>query len=84
MDVMDRLTDKTDWHFKVFNSAIVSKWRDEALAIPNDYWWGLATSAKEQYWTKDGRVKIMAEETGDLIKVPENIMSVGTFNCVSI
>lgn len=29
--LMDRLTDKPDWHEKVFNDEIVSKWRNEAL-----------------------------------------------------
>ncbi|KAF2717870.1 hypothetical protein K431DRAFT_333667 [Polychaeton citri CBS 116435] len=34
MIVMDRLTDKPDWHVKVFDDAIVKKWGDEALALP--------------------------------------------------
>ena len=36
MLVMDRLTDKPDWHVKVFNDEIAGKWRQEALAWPND------------------------------------------------
>lgn len=36
MLVMDRLTDKPDWHVKVFNDEIADKWRQEALAWPND------------------------------------------------
>jgi hypothetical protein len=31
MILMDRLTDKPNWHEKVFDDAIVAKWRDEAL-----------------------------------------------------
>lgn len=36
MLVMDRLTDKPDWHVKVFNDEIADRWRQEALAWPND------------------------------------------------
>ncbi|KAI5459022.1 hypothetical protein BGZ63DRAFT_270168 [Mariannaea sp. PMI_226] len=36
MIVMDRLTDKPDWHLKVFDDAIAEKWTEEALAIPVD------------------------------------------------
>ena len=32
MILMDRLTDKSQWHKKVFNEDIVAKWRAEALA----------------------------------------------------
>ncbi|KAK3901763.1 hypothetical protein C8A05DRAFT_16086 [Staphylotrichum tortipilum] len=31
MILMDRLTDKPNWHEKVFDDVIVAKWRDEAL-----------------------------------------------------
>lgn len=34
MIVMDRLTDKPDWHRKVYDEEIVSKWTDEAMALP--------------------------------------------------
>lgn len=34
MIVMDSLTDKPDWHRKVFDDDIASKWTEEALAIP--------------------------------------------------
>ncbi len=36
MILMDRLTDKPGWHEKVFDEAIVAKWRAEALAQPED------------------------------------------------
>lgn len=36
MIVMDRLTDKPDWHVKVFDEEIAKKWRDEALSLPVD------------------------------------------------
>ncbi|KFY72305.1 hypothetical protein V499_07558 [Pseudogymnoascus sp. VKM F-103] len=36
MVLMDRLSDKVDWHKKVFNEEIVSKWRKEALEQHED------------------------------------------------
>ena len=36
MIVMDTLTDKPDWHRKVFDDRIARKWTEEALAIPSD------------------------------------------------
>jgi hypothetical protein len=39
MLVMDRLTDKPDWHVKVFDDEIAEKWKTEALAWPDaDLW----------------------------------------------
>ncbi|KAM0319687.1 hypothetical protein ACHAPQ_010226 [Fusarium lateritium] len=34
MIIMDRLTDKPDWHVKVFDDVIANKWVEEALALP--------------------------------------------------
>lgn len=36
MAIMDRLTDKPMWYRKVFDEVIVSKWKDEALAVPDE------------------------------------------------
>lgn len=36
MILMDSLTDKPDWHKKVFDDTIVAKWRSEALSQPED------------------------------------------------
>ncbi|KAK3339955.1 hypothetical protein B0T25DRAFT_365827 [Lasiosphaeria hispida] len=36
LNLMDRLTDKPNWHEKLFDDQIVAKWRDEALAQPED------------------------------------------------
>lgn len=47
MSVMERLTDKENWHNKVFDEDIVSKWRNEALAIPDEEFWSMAFRAKE-------------------------------------
>lgn len=84
LSIMESLTDKPDWHVKVYDDEIVETWRTEALAIPNHHWWDLATSAKQQHWEADGYVNLIAESTSGWIKVPENIMSATTFNCVSV
>ena len=36
MLVMDSLTDKVDWHKKIFDAEIVGKWRKEALEQPEE------------------------------------------------
>lgn len=35
MMVMDMVTDKPDWHRKIYDDEIVNKWRKEALSWPN-------------------------------------------------
>ncbi|KAI0467944.1 hypothetical protein F4859DRAFT_492174 [Xylaria cf. heliscus] len=45
MHIMNLLTDKTDWHKKVFNNEIVAKWRAEALAYPDEMFWTLAATS---------------------------------------
>lgn len=74
MSVMETLTDKPDWHIKVNDDSIVSKWRTEALAMPNMHWWQLACNSELQPWLSDG----------EHVKIPENIMSGESFNCVSL
>ena len=36
MKLMDKLTDKSDWHKKVYDEEIVAKWRKEAMEQPED------------------------------------------------
>lgn len=36
MGIMYTLTDKEDWHKKVFIESITEKWREEAMAIPDE------------------------------------------------
>ncbi|KAK4173741.1 hypothetical protein QBC36DRAFT_303405 [Triangularia setosa] len=56
--LMDRLTDKPDWHKKVFNEETVAKWKREALAAPEDDIWNsiitdeLLERAREQLQAK--------------------------------
>lgn len=46
MNIMERLTDKKDWHKKIFNEEVVKKWRKEALEHPNKLYWKQATDNK--------------------------------------
>lgn len=84
MSIMERLTDKKDWHKKVFDEHIVSKWRDEAFAIPNKDLWNLATSGKRQHWVEDGSVEIHNDFSSDHLEPLQDIMAEAVFDCVSI
>jgi hypothetical protein len=82
LSVMETLTDKPDWYRKVFDEEIVAKWRKEALAIPNEQFWNLSRSSKRQEWDDEGNVKF-SEVPNTSAKIPEDILSVTTFDCVS-
>lgn len=81
MDVMEKLTDKVNWHQKVFDEDIVSKWREEALAIPDTYFWDLSFSAKSQDWLDDDGPPVFS--TSEMECQLENIMDEATFDAVS-
>ena len=53
LSIMDRLTDKVDWHTKVFDDSIVSKWREEAMAISDQQFNHIATRDKSRNWDVD-------------------------------
>jgi hypothetical protein len=80
MDIMEKLTDKKDWHVKVFDENIVEKWRTEALAIPDVHFWNLATAAKWQHWATDDAQPEMCDDT-DGCEL-EGIMDESTFDTV--
>lgn len=42
MDIMDKLSDKLEWHKKVFDDVIVKKWKKEELAISDEQFIKLA------------------------------------------
>lgn len=85
MSIMDRLTDKEDWHKKVFDDTIVSKWRKEAMAIPDEHFWKLATGDKRQWWNKDtGELKIQDDFGSNHVKPLKGVMNAASFDCVSL
>jgi hypothetical protein len=74
MDVMDKLTDKLDWHKKVFDDAIVERWKKEALEIPDATLYHLATTGKLRW----------GESEDDIDSKPEGILNPTAFHYVSI
>jgi hypothetical protein len=60
MDVMDKLTDKPDWHKKVFDGVIVEKWKKEALAIPDDMLYKLSTAGKSSWGDGEDNLSMKA------------------------
>ncbi|KAI4940146.1 uncharacterized protein J4E92_001434 [Alternaria infectoria] len=81
MDVLEKLTDKPDWHKKIFDDEIVAKWRKEALAIPDGRFWHLATAGMRQYWTDDEDRLELHNGRGSCPL--ENILDEATFDTVS-
>lgn len=82
MGIMDRLTDKKDWHKKVFDDIIVEKWREEAMAIPDEEFLKTA-AAPARSWVPDPDL----EEMDSLGPQPppvrlEGIMSEAAFDYV--
>jgi len=83
MNIMEQLTDKEDWHKKVFDEEIVTKWRKEVLATPDEEFWKLAKSGKSQYWSReDGGEVRLYDDDHDWVQIPEGIMSETSFCCV--
>jgi hypothetical protein len=72
MDVMEKLTDKLDWHKKVFDDAIVEKLEKEMLAIPDDTLYHLATTGKARW----------GEREDGIDSKPEGIMNPTAFKYV--
>lgn len=71
MVLMDRLSDKVDWHKKVFDEEIVAKWRKEALEQPEDKLFSQVVERKHG----DGvpmpqRARIMSEDAFDYVCGP--------------
>lgn len=75
MDIMDKLTDKPDWHKKVLDEEIVTKWKEEALAIPDDVLLKLSTAGKSQSWDENegGQVHLRDD---DLFRKQEQVESI--------
>ena len=76
MSIMDRLTDKPGWHKKVFDETIVSKWREEALSIPDDEFLKISWHAKGWVYN-DYETNLPAT-----FKKFTGIMTSHTFDCV--
>ena len=53
--VMERLTDKPEWHRKVFDDEIVRKWKAEALAVADEAWMEIAATPGSEWIRKAPR-----------------------------
>ncbi len=65
MILMDRLTDKPNWHEKVFDDTIVGKWRSEALTQPEDAVFDEIIAGKRVPMLR--RTRIMTEAAFDYV-----------------
>lgn len=70
MMLMDKLTDKPNWHEKVFDEAIVQKWREEARTQSEN---GLFVRIIEGKWLTDRIPKpesrIISEKAFDYVRI---------------
>jgi hypothetical protein len=68
MLVMDRLTDKPNWHVKVFDDEIAEKWKAEALAWPDDdLWHRIANIDHDWRYNPDMPKNILSEEAVEYV-----------------
>lgn len=77
MAIMDRLTDKPEWHKKISDEAIVEKWKAEAMAVPDEEWMRIA-AAPNSSWAHEAGSRARREAT-----TVKGIMSEGAFDYVS-
>lgn len=84
MSIMENLTDKDEWDKKVFDDEIVAKWRREALALPNQHFWRLATGDKSQRYNEDGSVIVEDHQNLQYLKPLEGIMTEAVFDSVCL
>lgn len=75
------LTDRANWHHKVFDEETVSEWRKEALAIPDAYLWDISVSEKSQEWPDDDGLPVLKLSAFLECKL-ESIMEEATFQSV--
>ena len=71
MLVMDSLTDKVDWHKKIFDVEIVGKWCKEALEQPEDGLYFQATDSQGRKWAQirhPTRSRIITEATFNFVR----------------
>jgi hypothetical protein len=68
MILMDSLTDKPNWHEKVFDEDIVQKWRDEARQQPEDGLFARIMQDKESRFIPKPISRIISEQTFDFVR----------------
>lgn len=68
MMMMDQITDKPNWHEKVFDEAIVQKWREEASEQSEDGLFARIMQDKETDIIPKPRARIMSEEAFEFVR----------------
>lgn len=84
MGIMERLTEKKEWQKKVFDDDITTRWREEAMAIPDDVLMK-AAAAPSSPWER-GHTGYMTRHARHHIRAPtkvKGIMSEAAFDYVS-
>jgi hypothetical protein len=72
MLLMDRLTDKPNWHEKVFDEEIVAKWREEALAMDEHGVYVEILGGRDQdSLPKPARTRYVTREAFDFVSRPQ-------------
>ena len=85
MMIMDKLTDKKDWHIKVFDDEIIASWRKEAFEFPDDSLWKLAISGKmDDIWIGQNEDADHFDWPTMNIKPLQGIISNEAFDYVSV
>jgi hypothetical protein len=74
MMLMDALTDKPNWHEKVFDEAIVQKWRGEALKQPENALFAKIMLEKEMEKTPMPRSRIISEAAFDYVSLVSSLI----------
>lgn len=80
MDIVSKLTDKPDWHRKVFDETIVANWKKEAMAVPDEVW-ATAAAAPGSDW--DPSVKKRRLDRGEMERKIPNVISEQVWDYVS-
>lgn len=68
--LMDNLTDKPNWHEKVFDESIVAKWREEALSQSEDALFERIMDGKSRHDIPKPKIRIVSKQAFDFVSVP--------------
>ncbi|KAF2746622.1 hypothetical protein M011DRAFT_526736 [Sporormia fimetaria CBS 119925] len=79
---MESLTETEDWDTKIFDEDIVSKWREETLAILDERLWALSLEAKFQKFDRSeaGRFEGVQDDNPEVPPL-KGIMNENAFDC---
>lgn len=76
MAVIDRLTDKPEWYHKVFDEAIVSDWKVEVMAVPDEEWMKIAAAPTSEWADARTRLCLVKGQRQSVRDVPQKVVGV--------